>query len=110
MAEIFVRRDGDGRIIAVSRERIPEVSEPLDADGLELLEFLQGSTHDPVSALRASDLEFIRVLEDLIEVLITRGVIQFTDLPDAAQDKLLGRKSLRQSDGFTLSDEDDALI
>lgn len=110
MDEIFVRRDDDGRIIAVSRERIPEVGEPLNADDPELLRFMQGSTPDPLHDLRESDLEFIRVLEDLIEVLIARGVIQFTDLPDAAQAKLLGRKSLRQSGGYTLSDEDDALI
>ena len=36
-----------------------------------------------------------RVLEDLIDVLITRGHIQFTDLPDAAQAKLLERRQTR---------------
>jgi hypothetical protein len=35
------------------------------------------------------------VLEDLIDVLITRGVIQFTDLPEAAQAKLLERRQTR---------------
>ena len=45
--------------------------------------------------LSQSDTAIARVLEDLIDVLITRGVIQFTDLPDAAQSKLLSRRQTR---------------
>ncbi|WP_342618638.1 hypothetical protein [Rhodoferax sp. GW822-FHT02A01] len=45
--------------------------------------------------LSQSDTAIARVLEDLIDVLITRGVIQFTDLPEAAQDKLLSRRQTR---------------
>ena len=47
------------------------------------------------SALSQSDSEMARVLEDLVDVLITRGVIQFTDLPEAAQAKLLERRQNR---------------
>lgn len=46
-------------------------------------------------ALSESDTAIARVLEDLIDVLITRGVIQFTDLPEAAQGKLLSRRQTR---------------
>jgi hypothetical protein len=46
-------------------------------------------------ALSESDLAIARVLEDLIDVLILRGVIQFTDLPEAAQSKLLSRRQTR---------------
>jgi hypothetical protein len=35
--------------------------------------------------LRQSDLEMVRVLEDLIEVLMSKGVISITDLPPVAQ-------------------------
>jgi hypothetical protein len=45
--------------------------------------------------LSQSDTAIARVLEDLVDVLITRGVIQFTDLPVAAQDKLLSRRQTR---------------
>ena len=45
--------------------------------------------------LSQSDSSIARVLEDLVDVLITRGVIQFTDLPDAAQNKLLSRRQTR---------------
>jgi len=37
------------------------------------------------------------VLEDLIDVLINRGLVQFTDLPAAAQAKLLERRQSRVS-------------
>ena len=49
----------------------------------------------PHAALSESDVGLARVLEDVIDVLITRGVIQFTDLPEAAQSKLLERRETR---------------
>ncbi len=49
----------------------------------------------PSKALSETDTDLARVLEDLIDVLITRGVIQFTDLPEAAQAKLLERRQTR---------------
>lgn len=52
---------------------------------------------DQANALSQTDTGLARVLEDLIDVLITRGVIQFTDLPDAAQSKLLERRQTRAS-------------
>ncbi|MNJ45562.1 hypothetical protein D3C77_406620 [compost metagenome] len=36
------------------------------------------------------------MLEDLIEVLTTKGVISITDLPPGAQAKLLSRSNARQ--------------
>lgn len=45
--------------------------------------------------LALTDAELARVTEDLIDVLIDRGVIQFTDLPVAAQNKLLQRRQTR---------------
>ena len=52
---------------------------------------------DKTDALSQTDTSLVRVLEDLIDVLITRGVIQFTDLPEAAQAKLLERRETRAS-------------
>lgn len=49
----------------------------------------------PSDSLSQTDIGLARVLEDLIDVLITRGVIQFTDLPEAAQAKLLERRQTR---------------
>jgi hypothetical protein len=41
--------------------------------------------------LEQSDLDMIRVPEDLITILIRKGVVRITDLPEAAQSKLVGR-------------------
>jgi hypothetical protein len=50
---------------------------------------------DTNNTLSQTDTSLVRVLEDLIDVLITRGVIQFTDLPEPAQAKLLERRETR---------------
>lgn len=54
-----------------------------------------GAANTPEKSLSQSDADMARVLEDLIDVLIHRGVIQFTDLPEAAQAKLLHRRQTR---------------
>ena len=61
-------------------------------------------------ALAASDAGLARVTEDLIDILITRGVIQFTDFPPAAQAKLLERRQTRAtlSNRLRLLDDGDA--
>lgn len=45
--------------------------------------------------LQRTDLEMIRVYEDVVDVLISKRVICLTDLPLAAQEKLLRRKHMR---------------
>lgn len=108
---MFARRNDRGEIIAVSRDATAEIAEPLEPGDPELSRFLSGAAgRDAIGALQASDLEVVRVLEDLIDVLIGRGVIQFTDLPEAAQKKLLGRKRLRQAGDFTLFDDDEGIL
>lgn len=57
------------------------------------------TTADSLSRLQQSDLEMIRVLEDLIHVLIDRGTVHITDLPQAAQLKLAERGRVRDGLG-----------
>ena len=45
--------------------------------------------------LSASDADLVRVLEDLIDVLISNGTIRLTDLPPKALEKLMSRKQAR---------------
>lgn len=45
--------------------------------------------------LTNSDVDMMRILEDLIDLLSEKRLIQFTELPMAAQKKLLGRKWVR---------------
>jgi len=59
------------------------------------------------------DLEFVRVLEDLIDALIANGSLRLTDLPPHAQRKLTERKRHRAklSEHLDLlSDEDGQII
>jgi hypothetical protein len=47
--------------------------------------------------LLKSDLDMIRVYEDLTDILIGKRIVVLTDFPAAAQEKLLHRKRLRSS-------------
>jgi len=60
----------------------------------------------------ALDVAFIRVLEDLVDVLIDKGVLRLTDLPQAAQDKLNVRKGLRcrLNDELNLLGDDESVL
>jgi hypothetical protein len=50
-------------------------------------------------ALQGTDADLARVTEDLISLLVKKGIILFTELPDAVQTKLLDREKLREQLG-----------
>jgi len=62
--------------------------------------------------LARTDPDLARITEDLIDILIARGVIQFTDFPPEAQAKLLQRRQTRLtlSRRLQLLDEDEHLL
>lgn len=101
----YVLRDDDGSVVALSEVPLNDESEEVAPDHPEVLDFV-----GRVVALReegigdpflAADLDFVRVAEDLVELLIKKGVITLADLPAEAQDKLMGRRALRHSLGGT---------
>lgn len=61
-------------------------------------------------ALQTSDADLARVTEDLISLLVSKGLILFTELPEAVQTKLLKREQIRgqlgQHSVSILSDDD----
>ncbi len=93
----YITRDDDGHIVAVHAIPSKDAQEKLVPGDPELREFLSGTgdSTELQSALVASDLELVRVLEDLIAVLIDKRIIMLTDLPPAAQQKLARRYELR---------------
>ena len=93
----YVKRDQEGRITTVNLE-FGDGFEELPASSPELLEFMHRMGLEQ-STLQQSDMRLVRVLEDLIDLLIDRDVIRFTDLPLPAQEKLMERRSMRQSLG-----------
>lgn len=62
--------------------------------------------------LERLDLEMARAMEDLIEVLIEKGLLLFTDLPEPVQNKILFKRSLRnlKSQNQSIIHEDDLLF
>ena len=54
-----------------------------------------------------SDAEFVRVIEDVIDALIKNGVMRFTDLPVAVQQKITLRRGMRSRHSGTLDLIDD---
>lgn len=104
-----VIRNPDGTLQAVARQALPG-SELLDEHDPELRAFFGGGTTQP--GFSAADAEFVRVLEDLIDTLIVKNVIRHTDLPAAAQRKLVMRKGLRNhlQGALNLLDSDDKVI
>jgi len=91
----YVARDETGQVVAVSLVQDAAHPEALQEDAPELLAFARGLSEP--DALAESDLGMARVLEDLIDLLIDKALIRFTDLPGPAQDKLLNRRSLRHA-------------
>jgi hypothetical protein len=94
----FVKRDASGRIVALYRERSEEATEYLVSGHPEITEFAGPETgRAERSGMLQSDLEMIRVYEDLIDILISKRIVVLTDFPTAAQEKLVRRKRLRSS-------------
>jgi hypothetical protein len=96
----FVKRDEQGAIVAVSQELEPGFSEELPGTSEELASFLHQM--EITSSIDATDQGFVRVLEDVVELLIEKGVILFTDLPESAQEKVILRQKLRSELGAKL--------
>jgi len=93
---LFALRDGAGNITALT-DRAVSGATPINASHPDVLAFLS-LDHSALNAsdfLDDSDLSTVRILEDLIDTLVNRQVIRFTDLPAAAQRKLLSRKVAR---------------
>jgi len=108
----YIKRDEHNRIVAFSLTEEAGFDEYSEDTSSELQAFLQQQmvTPEKNSALEASDQSIIRVLEDLIMLLSDKGVIQFTELPDEAQNKLMRRLSMRRaindlSDLVSIDDE-----
>jgi len=94
---VFVSRGEGGEVSSVSLQRDALHQEEVAPGDPAVQAFVRDLAGD--DALAGSDLRLVRVIEDLIDLLIDRDVIRFTDLPDAAQSKLMERRTLRASKG-----------
>lgn len=91
---LYVARDEAGRICEMHPMPIGDAQEALTADNVEVLQFIHERWRE--NELTQLDREFVRVIEDTIELLISKEIIMFTDLPPKVQEKLLRRKEVRE--------------
>ncbi|MCH7865472.1 MAG: hypothetical protein IIC56_09710 [Proteobacteria bacterium] len=93
----FVHKDANGKIIAVYTEPVEGGVEVGPSDPA-LIDFIQQNipTTDTGEDWTRSDRGLTRVIEDLIDVLIEKKVVLFTDFPEGAQKKLLERRGRRK--------------
>jgi hypothetical protein len=98
---LHVERDDAGNITALHIKAVPGISEQKSIMDEEILEFLNKNVDtDPwVQLLSLSDIGIIRILEDLIDLLIRKNIILFTELPEEAQAKIRERKRVREKIG-----------
>ena len=94
----YVRRNLSGLIDSLHRQ--PQGGDEfLPDDHPDVQAFVgnaDGSGHGGNREFDRLDADFVRVLEDVIDTLIVKNVLNITDLPEQAQAKLLARKSFRE--------------
>ena len=92
----YVSRLPDGRIAALHATPAGASAEYLPANNTEVLAFLfSGPLGASNAALLSADLALIRVIEDLVDVLLTKGLLAREDLPLVVRDKLAQRGGIR---------------
>jgi len=95
---VYVARDSEGRVCDLQDAPLGDALEALPGDHPDVLQFLHERWRQ--HELDRLDLDFVRVIEDLIEVMIGRNLILFTDLPPKVQEKLARRREIRQQTGY----------
>lgn len=92
---VYIKRDKDGQIYAVYSIAV-DGAEQVDIDSSEFVDFLMRCDKDSHLKFLQSDLQLIRVLEDVIDILMDKNIITLTDFPQPVIDKLLARQAFRK--------------
>ncbi len=99
----YVQRNPSGVIVSLTVLPVSKEDQFLKPDDPEVIKFL---SHPEIGGdlrtqsefeLFAADLKMIRVVEDLIDLLTQKGIIMFSELPAPVQEKILCKKSARES-------------
>ncbi|OED41490.1 hypothetical protein ACH42_13735 [Endozoicomonas sp. (ex Bugula neritina AB1)] len=112
---LFALRDDKQTIIAVSERKLNDDWVAVELEDEDVRSFLQENPEISERVMQAQDADFIRVLEDVIDLLLDKQVIQFTELPNPVQTKLLNRRRYREtmrelSDTTQLLEGDDGIF
>ncbi len=111
----YVIRNSAGKIVQVIEESVSGAYETLPEDSPELQEYNEAREPGPHTLrmqLVETDQGMARLVDDLIDLLIAKHIIQFTELPPAAGAKYLQRQTKRKKLGAIVSlvDNDKALF
>ncbi len=93
---LYAERDNTGKIIAIKNSPTENNQEELSE--ADLIEFISQSENSGTykTLLTVLDTGIIRVLDDLVDILVSKNIIMFTDLPQEAREKIGERKRIRQ--------------
>ena len=103
---LYVKLDGAGNIVAWNTKQTDICNQAFDLNSIQYQPLLSKTL--ALSESIQSDLSMVRVLEDLIETLVKKSIINITELPPQVQDKLTTRKKMREHG--SLKTEDPGLI
>ncbi|HTP72334.1 MAG TPA: hypothetical protein VML58_08965 [Burkholderiaceae bacterium] len=96
----YVRRNAQGEVVSLHRHAEAGTSEFLPDEHADVLSFFGAGTaaggSGDAEGFARLDADFVRVLEDVIDTLVAKNLINITDLPPEAQAKLFSRKSFRE--------------
>ena len=90
----YIRRTPTGTIDSLHRLGVDGVDEFLPDHHPEVQAFVGRTDGD--EGYSKLDADFVRVLEDVIDTLIVKNILNITDLPPEAQAKLFARKGFRE--------------
>ena len=88
----YIIRNSQGQIVGLAEVG----TEHLPPNHPDVLAFLfSGPMGEASAALLSADISLIRVIEDIVDVLLSKGLINRNELPQAAMEKLASRGGLR---------------
>ena len=109
---IYIERNASGDIENIKFSP-GENREEMSLHDPRLTEFIKNAEDSDAlveSVLNRLDLDMVRVIEDLIDIMIERNLIIFTDLPAPVQNKLLFKRNIRNLKQETSFIDDNELI
>lgn len=94
---LYIKRNQNDEILEIEftqKEGFEEISlhDPNLARYIENSENSDEIIHKVLGRL---DLDMVRIIEDVIDILIDKNIMLFTDLPDPVQNKILFKKAIR---------------
>lgn len=109
---IYIERNTDGDINNIHFSPGQNL-EGISLHDPKLKEFIETSPNSEEiiqKVLNQLDLDMVRVIEDVIDILIDKNLMLFTDLPEAVQNKILFKKNIRNLSNNNSIIEDEELL